>query len=145
MFSTPRIHPSKFGFHMSLYVRYTIVTSNFVLLSPIWMTLYVQYTKNPTVIKWLSFELICAAYLEYIVTSNFVPHFIDLICSVHQKSTVKKISSIWAYMCSILRVYNNLLLCPIVLNFTDPIWRKVGSIWPYICRIHSNLGQIILK
>ena len=35
---------------------------------PTWMTLYVQYTKNPAVKEWLSCELICAVYLEYIVT-----------------------------------------------------------------------------
>ena len=35
-------------------------------------TLYVQYTKNQAVQKWLQFELICAVYMDYIVTIHFV-------------------------------------------------------------------------
>ena len=36
------------------------------------MTLYVQYTNNQAVKKWLPLELRCAVYLEYIVTIHFV-------------------------------------------------------------------------
>ena len=36
------------------------------------LTFYVHFSKNQAVNKWLPFELICAIYLEYIVTSNFV-------------------------------------------------------------------------
>ena len=36
------------------------------------LTFYVQHTKNQAVKKWLQFELICAVYLEYIVTIHFV-------------------------------------------------------------------------
>ena len=47
-----------------------IVNFIFVWLYPLLLTLYVQYTKNPGVKKWLPFELICSVYLEYIVPSN---------------------------------------------------------------------------
>ena len=69
----------------TLYAQYTknqaiknwlsfdyIVTSNFVQPYPILLTQYVQYTKNPAIKKWPLVELICAVYLEYIVTSYVV-------------------------------------------------------------------------
>ena len=92
MFSTPKIQASKSVFHLSLY-EYTknpavkkwhqfeliyavnleyIVTSNFVLLSTILLTLYVQYTKNTAAKKWLPYEPFCAVYLEHIVASKYV-------------------------------------------------------------------------
>ena len=55
----------------ALYLEY-IVPSNFVLLSPILLTVYFQYTKNQAVQKWPPFEFICALYLEHIVTYKFV-------------------------------------------------------------------------
>ena len=63
----------------------------------------------------------------------------------------QKVVSIWAYMCSRLRVHNNHSLCPSVPKFTyliypvhqDPSRQKVASIWAYMCsilRVHSNLS-----
>ena len=43
------------------------------------LTLYVQYTKNKVVKKWLPFELICAVGLEYIVTVHFVSPYPSLL------------------------------------------------------------------
>ena len=41
----------------TVYLEY-IVTNNFVQWSPILNTLYIQYTKNQAVKKWLQFKLI---------------------------------------------------------------------------------------
>ena len=57
------------------------VNSN-VLIGPMYpfvVTLYVQYTKNPVVKKWLPFELIYAVYLEYIVASHFVQSYLIIL------------------------------------------------------------------
>ena len=43
------------------------------------LTLYVQYTKNQAIKKWLPFEFICAVYLEYIRTINFVNPYPNLL------------------------------------------------------------------
>ena len=43
------------------------------------LTLYVKYTKNQTVIKWIPFELIWEVYLEYIVTIHFVRPYSSLL------------------------------------------------------------------
>ena len=62
-------------------------------------------------------------------------------------------ASIWAYMCSILRVNSNHSLCLSISKFTDlicsvnqdPSRQKVASIWAYICsrlRVHSNHSLI---
>ena len=56
------------------------------------MTLYVQYTKTQAVKKWLPFELICAVYLEYIVTIHFVrpyPNLLTLYVQYTKKQAVK--------------------------------------------------------
>ena len=82
MFRTPRTKPSKSGFHLSLYVQYTIkyiVTIHFVCPYPNLLTLYIQYTKILAVKKWLPFELICAVYLECIVTIHFVRPYPNLL------------------------------------------------------------------
>ena len=42
-------------------------------------TLYVQYTKNQAVKKWLPVELICTVYLDYIVTIHFVCKYLNLL------------------------------------------------------------------
>ena len=55
------------------------VAINFIQLYPNLLTLYVQYIKNQVVKKWLLFELICAVYLEYIVTNNFVQPYPNLL------------------------------------------------------------------
>ena len=51
-----------------------MVISNFVWLHQILLTLYVQYTKNPAVKKWLPFEVMSAVYIVtlYIVPFSFV-------------------------------------------------------------------------
>ena len=57
------------------------------------LTLYVQYMKNQSVKKWLPFELICAAYLEYIVTIHFVcsyPNLLTLYVQYTKTLAVKK-------------------------------------------------------
>ena len=46
-----------------VYSEY-IVTSNFVRLYLILLTLYVHFTKNPAVKKWLLFQLMRAAYFK---------------------------------------------------------------------------------
>ena len=51
---------------------------------PDWFLPYVQYTKNQAVKKWLSFELICAVYLEFIVTMNFARPYQNLL-TLHDK------------------------------------------------------------
>ena len=73
------------------------------------VTLYVQYTKNHSIKKWLLFDPICAVYLDYIVTSNCVRcnQFFWLYVQ-YTKTQPSKVSSISAYMCSILRVHSNL-------------------------------------
>ena len=38
-----------------------------------------QYHKNPAVKKWLLLELICEVYSEYIVTSDFVRPYLNLL------------------------------------------------------------------
>ena len=67
----PRNKPSKSGCHL---------------------TFYVQYTKNQSVKKWLSAELICAVYLEYIVIINFVWPYQNLLSLsvVTNKQAIKK-------------------------------------------------------
>ena len=54
---------------------------------------------------------ICAVYLEYIVTSNVeqtLSNFNDLFCLLNQEPSYQNVSSIKAYMCSILREHSNL-------------------------------------
>ena len=53
------------------------------------LTLYVQYTKNQAVKKWLQFELICEVYLEYIVTIHYVRPYPSLLTLyVHYTKTL---------------------------------------------------------
>ena len=55
--------------------------------------LYVQYTKTLAVKKWLPFELICAVYLEYILTIHFVrpyPNLLTLYVQYTKTLAVKK-------------------------------------------------------
>ena len=57
------------------------------------LTLYVQYSKNQTVKKWLPFEPICAIYFEYIVTIHFVrpyPNLLTLYVQYTKTLPVKK-------------------------------------------------------
>ena len=57
------------------------------------MTLHVQYNINQGVKKGFTYEFICAVYLEYLVTINFVwpyPKFTDIICLVTKKKAVEK-------------------------------------------------------
>ena len=57
------------------------------------LTLYVQYTKNQAVKKWLQFELICEVYLEYIVTIHFVrpyPSLLTLYVQYTKTLAIKK-------------------------------------------------------
>ena len=54
--------------------------------------------------------------------SLFLIHFPDLIYPVHQEPICQKVSSFRPYMFSLLRVYSNLSLYPIISNFTDPIY-----------------------
>ena len=53
------------------------------------MTIYVQYTKNQAVTNWLPYELICAAYLEYIVIINFVRPYPNLLILYVQSPRIK--------------------------------------------------------
>ena len=69
---------------------------------------------------------------------------------VHQEPSHQKVASIWAYMCSILRVHSNHSLCPSITKFTDlicsvhqePSRQKVASICAYMFSIHCNLTQL---
>ena len=99
---------------------------------PFFLTLYVQYTKNTAVKKWLSFEHICAVYIQYIETCNSVRCnlFVGLICAVPQDPSRQKVASIWTYMCSILRIHSNLSLCPIIPNYID-----------LICSVHQETSH----
>ena len=57
------------------------------------LTLYLQSTKHPAVKKCRSFELICALYLEYIVTCKCVPSspiFMTFYVQSTKNTTVKK-------------------------------------------------------
>ena len=57
------------------------------------LTLYVQYTKNQAVQKWISFRSLCAVYLEYIVTIHFVrpyPNLLTLFVQYTKNLAVKK-------------------------------------------------------
>ena len=94
--------------------------------------------------KWLSFELMCALQ---IVTLNRYPvvtqciSWTDLICSVHQEPSRKKGVSIWAYMCSILRIHSNLSLCPSIPKFTDLILLSTPR--PRPTKISFNLSLYV--
>ena len=65
-------------------------------------------------------------------------------CTVHQEPVRQKLTFIWAYIFSKLRVHSNLLLCSNVPNFHDivdsahqeAIRQKVASIWAYICAVY---------
>ena len=102
--------------------------------------------------KWLPFALICAVE---IVTLNRYPvvtrciSWTHLIWSVHQEPSRQIVASVWAYMCSILRLHSNHSTCMSIPKFTDlicsvhqdPSHQKVASIWAYMCsrlRVTSN-------
>ena len=81
------------------------------LISPILLTLYVQYTKIPAVKKRLPFELISAVFWEYRVVSNSSPnsililHFRKLNCPYMFSTPLTRLSnvvSVWPYMCNTL-------------------------------------------
>ena len=57
-------------------------------------TLYVQYTKNPDIKKWLSFELICGVYSEYIVNSNFAQPY-PILLTLHVQYTKNPAVKMW--------------------------------------------------
>ena len=80
MFTKPRAQLAKSGFHLSLYVQYTLNTYCSLTLSDrnqfYWPYIYAQYTKNPAVKKWLMFEPICA-------------------CSIHSKPKQLPFSNMW--------------------------------------------------
>ena len=72
------------------------------------MTLFIQYTKKPAFTKWLPFELICAVYLEYIVTSSFVrpyPTLLTLYVQYTKNQAVKNWPPFFAYIYNILQEY----------------------------------------
>ena len=57
------------------------------------MTIYVQYTKNQAVKRWLPAELICAVYLKYKATINFVrpcPNLLTLYVQYTKTLAAKK-------------------------------------------------------
>ena len=57
------------------------------------LTLYVQYTKNQPVKKWLPFELLCEIYSKYIVTIHFVrpyPSLLTLYVQYTKTLAIKK-------------------------------------------------------
>ena len=66
------------------------------------LILYVQYSQNQAVKKWLPFEFICAVNLEYIVTINFVhpyPNLLTLYAQHTKTLAIKKwllFDLIWA-------------------------------------------------
>ena len=126
------------------------IHSNLLLcrMYPFFLTLYVQYTKNPAVKKWLLFEPICAVYLDNIVTSCCVQctHYSLPYLFSTPKIQLSKVSSIWAYMYSILRVH---ITCNVPI-FSDlicavqqePSRHYLAFILTYMCsvlRIHTNL------
>ena len=109
--------------------------------------------------KWLPFELLCAVE---IVTLNKYPVvtrcilWTDPICLVHQEPNRQQIASIWAYMCTILRLQSNNSHCMSIPKFTDlicsvqqdPSRQKVASIWAYMCSIlwvHSKHSLFLSK
>ena len=55
------------------------------------MTLYVQYTKNQAVNNWISYELICAAYFEYIAIITFVQPY-QILLTLYVQSPRTKLS-----------------------------------------------------
>ena len=89
------------------------------------MTLYVQYTKNQAVKKWLPLELICAVYLEYIATIHFVcpyPSVLTLYFQYTNTLAVKK----WLpfeLICAVYIVTLNSSLCSNLVQIW--IWRKI--------------------
>ena len=57
------------------------------------LNLYVQYTKNQAIKKWLPFKLICALFLEYIIIIHFVrpyPNLLTLYVQYTKTLAVKK-------------------------------------------------------
>ena len=116
------------------------------------MTLYVQYTRNQAVKKWLPLELICAIFLEYIVTIHFVCPYHGLLTLYVQYTKTLAVKK-WLpfelvdleYIVTIHFVHPSIpkftdLIC---LVHQDPSGQKVASIWAYmwsIVRVHRNLS-----
>ena len=85
------------------------------------LTLYVQYIKNKAVKKWLPFEFICAVYLEYILTIDFIhPNQNLMIIYIQYTKTlsVKKWLPFELRYAVYLRVHTNHSLCLSIPKFT---------------------------
>ena len=99
------------------------------------LTLYVQFTKNQAVKKWLSFELIHAVYLEIIVTYNVVQLYPILLTFYVQytKNAADKQELQFECKCENILTSNFFWTIP---NLTDlicsmhqePICQKVASV-----------------
>ena len=128
--------------------------SMFSRLQSIWkqtvsnlLNLYGQYSKKPAGKKWLQFDLIVTLNRYPVVTQCIL--WTDPKYSVHQEPSRKKVASIWAYVCSILRVHSNHSLCLSIPKLTnlicsihqDPSHQNAAFIWAYMCsilRVHCN-------
>ena len=70
----------------------SILNNYFVRPYPNFLILYVPYTKNQAIKKWLPYELICAAYLKNIATMNIVqlnPNLLTFLVQYTENQAVK--------------------------------------------------------
>ena len=92
------------------------------------LTLYVQYTKNQAVKKWLTFEPICAVYLEYIVTIHYVCPYPNLLTVYVQYTKTLPIKK-WLPFDLISAVYIvTLNISPIVPCYQSEYGKKQGTL-----------------
>ena len=117
---------------------------------------YSCYSRNTNIFGYSFGKYVASEYIwifiRYIMwhPNIFWYSFVSILWySLITDPSLQKVSLIWAYMCSRLRVHSNHSLCPSVSKFTaflysvhqDPIRQKVAFIWAYTCSIlgvHSN-------
>ena len=99
------------------------------------LTLYVQYTKNQAVKKWLPFELLWEVYLVYIITIHFdrpQPSLLTLYVKYTKTLAVKK----WLPFELICSVYIVTLNSSPYSNLVQIwIWRKIKCTPPSLASL----------
>ena len=138
---------------------------------PVFVTLYVQYTKNRA-IKKLSFiwTYMCRVLRIHNNLSLFplIPSYADLKCSVHQKKHFEYgrtrgltrnqpsksgfLLTLYVHVCLTVNKWLPFdLICWVTLEYIvttnssvheKPSHQKMASVWAYIFSIHCNLTQL---
>ena len=83
------------------------------------MTLYVQYTKNQAIKKWLPLEIRCAVDLEYIVTIHFVCPYPSLLTLYFQYTKTKAFKKWLPFEGYIFHLH--VLCCPLPMFLSRPL------------------------